>query len=567
MRKSISQKDLARAKLYLEYKKDIVKWAAECVYLPTPGGDMLCELYEPQKRVLTSFLKDNYLCLLKSRQTGFSTLSQIICAHMATFYSNVVIGIISRDSAESSDFNRKVLDILHKQPTWLRPTFRFENAQSFSTTKGTQLWTSAVSPANPGAVFRGKAITILIMDESAHVRLIDEAWTGIAPALSKAQNAAKLNGIPFGTIVLSTPNRTQGIGKWYFDRWTQAVANPDGLWKPHKIHWKEIPAFRDDPNWYSQQCEILENNPKKIAQELELQFVPAGGMFDETVYAKLQEQRELPTEKIRVNDVSDIWRFKEIDRKRFYIVGVDTASEFGRDWSAIQVLDYITMEQIMEFRGKLAVKDFSLILKRISGLVPNNFIIIENNSYGNQVCEEMFYDEHMNFNIYGSWKKILTPGSQHKMRKFQPGLSTNMKTRPLIMDALYNYVTEDPDSIASERLAMELVSLVDKGKGKVEADHGANDDLAMAYAFCCYARSFLKAESGQSLYTDNESGLEDPMEWMSGLNSNTPLKGASRSMAREDFNKRADQYLSKNFHKFAGQTVNMLDLIEGKKRK
>ena len=566
MLKSISQKDLYRAQKYLEYKNDIVKWAAECVYLPSPGGDILCELYEPQKRVLSSFLTDHYLCLLKSRQTGFSTLSQIICAHMATFYSNVVIGIVSRDSAESSDFNRKVLDILHKQPTWLQPTFKFENAQSFSTTKGTQLWTSAVSPANPGAVFRGKAITILIMDESAHVRLISEAWTGIAPALSKAQNAAKNRGIPFGTIILSTPNRTQGIGKWYFDRWTQAVANPDGLWKPHKIHWKEIPAFVNDPEWYGQQCELLENNPKKIAQELELQFVPAGGMFDERVYAKLQEQRELPLEKIRLNDSSDIWRFKEVDRKRFYLLGVDTASEFGSDYSTIQVCDYITMDQVMEFRGKLSVKEFSLILKRISSLVPNNFIIIENNSYGNQVCEEMFYDEYLSFNIYGSWKKILTPGSTHKMRKFQAGLNTNMKTRPLIMDALYNYVTEDPDSIASERLAMELVSLVDLGKGKVEADHGANDDLAMAYAFCCYARSYLKAESGQNMYTEDTTGQEDPLTWMSGMNNNAPLKSASRTMSRDGFNQRADQYLSKNFHKIAGQTVNMLDLINGKKK-
>lgn len=577
MKRKISSIDLERASKFIAYKNDITLWASEQVRIPLAGDDRLVDLYDPQKRVLNSFLKDHYLVLLKSRQTGFSTLCQIIVAFMATFYQNIVMGILSRDGSEASDFNRKVCDILTKQDKWLQPSFNnaqggFINAQSFKTTKGNQLWSSAISPSNPGSVFRGKAITLLIVDEAAHAKYIDEAWTGIGPALSKAQRDAKIKKIPYGTIILSSPNRTQGIGKWYFERWSQATSNPDGLWKPHKIHWKEIPMFKDDPTWYPEQCEVLENNPRKIAQELNLQFVPASGMFSEKVYNELQHLKSEIIEKTRINSESWMWRFAPIDRRKYYIIGVDTASEFGTDWSTIQVLEYEEMDQIIEYRGKTSVKEFASILKRIVGLVPHNFIVIENNSYGMAVCEELYMDNYQHYNVYGTWrnKPHMAGAPKTKEKIFQPGLNTNVKTRPLIMDALYKYVDENTSMIKSERLALELISLIDKGN-KVEADLGANDDLALAYAFCCYARHYLKeitVYKNTPTKQDQETIVDDPMNWMIGMNGGSPLKGQAKALRGnvDAFNKVADDYISKNFHKLQGSTVNVMDLIGNKKK-
>lgn len=567
MKKKISSKNLERAQLFLKYKEDVVFWSENCVYLPTSGGDKLVHLYEPQKKILKEFYDNHFLVLLKSRQTGFSTLSQIIVAHMATFYPNIVMGIISRDGNEASDFNRKVIDILDKQPKWLRPLFDpkkggFKNAQSFKTNNGSQLWSAAVSPANPGAVFRGKSLTLLIMDEAAHVRYIDEAWTGIGPSLAQAQNVAKKQGIPFGTIILSTPNRTEGIGKWYFQRWQQALGNPTGLWKPHKIYWKEIPDFINNPNWYQQQCEILGNDPKRIAQELELQFVPAGGIFPENVYKDLQNKGDKkPVEIIRISEGSELWRFKEVERNKYYLMGVDTASEFGEDFSTIQVVEFETMDQILEFKGKLAVREFVRILKFVAQLCPRHLIVIENNSYGTQVCEEMYAAaEQNNYSIYGKWVVHKIPGSQSKRKAFQPGISTNAKTRPLIMDALYTYVVENTNLVRSERLALELISLVDKGN-RIEADLGANDDLAMAYGFCCYARHYLKEALGNNI-CDQAPPEYNPINWIGELNENKPLQGAMRDAENINvFHKTADKYIDRNFDKLSGKTVNVFDLI------
>ena len=560
--KNISPEQIARGQLYLSYKNDIVKWAEECVYLPTSGADELVKLYIPQKRILSSFYTDHFLVLLKSRQTGFSTISQIIVSHIATFYNNCVMGIISRDGAEASDFNRKVMDIISKQPTWLQPGFKVENAQNFITKTGSQLWSSAISPSNPGKVFRGKAIVLLILDEAAHTKYIDEAWTGMAMSLSKAQDVARKKNLPFGTIVLSTPNKTQGIGKWYFQRWQQAVTDPTCIWKAHKIHWTEIPEFVENPLWYKQQCDLLGNDPGKIAQELELEFISTeNSIWPEYIQRELQQTREQPIEIINVTPKAQLWRFLEINRKRFYLVGVDTASDFGSDFSTIQVVDYETMEQVMEFKGKMPVKDFVGIVRFIVKIVPHNMIIVENNSYGNQVCEELFYDTGYHYNIYGAWKEVNLSGGG-KAKKFQPGLSTNVQTRPLIMDSLFTYVSEHTNMIKSNRLALELVGLADNGN-KIQADLGSTDDLVLAYAFCCYARQYLR----KTLNLDAESDIvqdeeyDESVDWIRGINT-SPLKIAAKEQSLSKFNKFAGEYVDKNLHKLGGE-VDMLKLIFG----
>ncbi len=72
----------------------------------------------------------------------------------------------------------------------------------------------------------------------------------------------------------------------------------------------------------------------------------------------------------------------------------------------------------------------------------------------------------------------------------RPGLTNTIKTRPLMIDALYSYITQYPESIKSERLALELTGLVSKSNGKIEADRGCHDDLALATACCFYVRKY-----------------------------------------------------------------------------
>ena len=71
-----------------------------------------------------------------------------------------------------------------------------------------------------------------------------------------------------------------------------------------------------------------------------------------------------------------------------------------------------------------------------------------------------------------------------------PGLQTTAKTRPLIIDALYSIITEFPEIIKSQRLVLELIGLISKPSGRVEADVGCHDDLALSAGLCFYVHKY-----------------------------------------------------------------------------
>lgn len=490
---NIKDKDLdflIKMAKWKEWKNDPLLFAEECVMVPAAGGNQLVKLYEPQKRVLKSFYKNNFLVLLKSRQVGQSFLSQVIAAHLVIFYDNVKIGILSRSGDEASDFAKKIKDIIKEIPyEWARPKkFSKDTARSFELPNGSAVYTGAVSMTNPASVFRGKSLTVLFVDEAAFIPKVDIAWTAVAPSLSKTQKVAKENGTPYGCIILSTPNKTTGIGEWYYKRWVQALSENggDGVWTPHKIHWKEIPDFANDPDWFNKQCELLENNPSKIAQELNLEFIGSEDAIFDVKTQRLLNQ--ITSDKSKLKEIpfsqgGKLWIFGDYDPKKFYIIGVDTASNSGEDYSTIEVLDYKTCEQVMEYRGKLEPKKFAEVLKTIAKMIPRNVIAIENSGgYGITVLNELQFDTLQEYNLYGEFRN-------EKTKKFVAGLNTNKRTRPMIIESMFNTVVNNPSTIKSENLAMELLALTNKN-GKVEADLGFHDDLVMAFAFACYVRAY-----------------------------------------------------------------------------
>ncbi|MFW9871846.1 MAG: hypothetical protein ACFFG0_02005 [Candidatus Thorarchaeota archaeon] len=480
--KTLANKYIAE---FLQCRASFDYFVRNYVYIELPGNDVLLSPYEKQTELIDLIERDKYILVLKSRQIGISTIIQAYSAWLAIFFDNVVIGIISKDGAEATDFARVIRGMVEKLPEWMKPPggllgrgFAKRTERSFILTNGSKVYASPVNPNAPDKTLRGKAITFLVIDEAAFVHYISSAWTSMVPALSTNQMQARKAGIPYGTIVLSTPNKTVGIGQWYFERYMKSISGSD-IFKPFVIHWKMIRELAEDPSWYKTQCELFDNDPRKIAQELELKFLPTeGSFFEAETVEKMQEACVTPVEKLQLFN-GQIWKFADAIRGKYYMIGVDTAPEHGHDKSAITVWDYETLEQVWEFQGKCRVLDFVKVVKVAAATYPG-LIIVESNSYGNQVVE------HLNASEYSH---MLYKEKRGK-NTFVPGLSTNAKTRPLMIDALYSYMTEFPESVRSERLALELTGLVSKSSGKVEADTGCTDDIALSAAVCMYVRKY-----------------------------------------------------------------------------
>ena len=470
---------------FLKCKADFHYFCRRYVLIEVPGRDVLLQPYRKQVELVNLIEQKHYVLVLKSRQIGISTIIQAYSCWLTIFYDNAVIGIVSKDGKEATDFARAIRGMVEKLPDWMKPPkgplgmgFAKRTEQSFILTNGSKVYASPVNPNAPDKTLRGKAITFLVIDEAAFIGHIDTAWTSLVPALSTNQMMAKKAKVPYGTIVLSTPNKTIGIGEWYFRRYSKAVSRED-IFEPFVIHWKMIPELADDSDWYKTQCELFDHNPRKIAQELELKFLPAeGSFFEAETVEKIQNATIEPTERLKLFN-GELWRFANPIPNRYYIMGVDTAPEHGEDKSAATVWDYETLEQVAEYRGKCKVLDFIKVVKVLATQYPG-MIVIESNSYGNQVVEQLNSSE-FSFMIYKEKR-----GKQTVL----PGLSTNTKTRPLMIDALYSYITQYPECVKSERLALELTGLVTKTNGKVEADTGCHDDLALATSCVFYVRKY-----------------------------------------------------------------------------
>jgi hypothetical protein len=467
-----------RLQEYFKCKSSFEYFCRKYIKLELPGGDRSMKPYQKQAELINMIHSIHNMLVLKSRQIGISTVIQAYIAWLVCFFKNAVIGIISKDGKEATDFSRATMAMIDKLPIWLSPKYKKRTEQQFILDNGCKCYATPVNPNHPERTLRGKAITFLVIDEAAFVPHIEDAWVGMVPALSTNQKHAREANVPYGTLILSTPNKTTGLGAWFYKRYQRSLTGDD-IFKNMVIHWKQIQELASDPLWYKTQCEMFGNNPKAIKQELDLVFLPTkGSFFDEITCEKLQKDKSDPIEISRIYG-GESWMFKKPEKGRYYLIGVDTAAEHGEDNSAITVWDYITLEQVWEYEGKLAVIDFVKVVKLACTKYPG-ILVVESNSYGNQVCEEIDRSDLTNM----LYKEKRTDN------KMVAGVSNNSKTRPLIIESLYSYITEFPELVKSKRLALELIGLVTKGTGKVEADVGCRDDLSLASACAFYVRKF-----------------------------------------------------------------------------
>ena len=480
--------DFARS--WLEYRSNPLKFIHEQVKIPLPGGSTPFRPYNKQIELVENFLKYHNLVILKSRQIGVSTIVQALIAWMVVFYDNVVVGVISRDGPEATDFARKVMGMLDELDSDFKPTYEKKTEQSFILDNKSALYVGIVNPSKPGAVFRGKTLTLLVVDEAAFISNMDEAYTAIVPALLKAHDVAKQRNLPYGTIIMSTPNGMVKEGKWFYDMWKFALSHPGDPFYPQKIYWKDIPEFANNPEWYEEQKKLFKYDEKKIAQELELTFIaPSTSFLDNATCEQLQKVHVPPIRKLDIREqnrkVGELWIWRDkISEDDQVVIGVDTATAFGSSKSAVQVIEINTMEQLAELEMKAEVSTLIHVLdKIILPMYPNALVVIEANSVGNQLIEYFSKSKWM-LNLY--MRPVQNPRLQ--IREYRPGLVNDSKIRPLLIESLYTCVTNFVEGIKSERLVMQLISLEDKG-GKVS---GSPDDLCLAYSFVAYIRQYAK---------------------------------------------------------------------------
>jgi hypothetical protein len=467
-----------------------------CMIQHPVRGKIQFQLYPFQEKTLTQFASQRYNIVLKSRQTGISTLSAGYSLWKMLFNSDFNVLVIATKQEVAKNLVTKVRVMHELLPSWLKGGSLEDNKLSLRLNNGSQIKAIASSP-DAG---RSEALSLLIFDEAAFIDDIDEIWASAQSTLSTGGSC----------IALSTPN---GVGNWFHRTWvgSEEGTNP---FNPISLHWTVHPERNQA--WRDEQTKLL--GVKISNQECDVSFISSGDTVIEpdTLMFYKETHCKDPIEKGYID--SNLWKWEYPDFNKSYMVVADVARGDGADYSTAHVIDIDTATQVAEYRGKLETKDFGNFLVSLSTEYNDALLVIENANIGWAVIQQVINREYKNLFYMSKDLKYVDVENQitNKYRAEERGLvagfSTTSKTRPLIISKLDEYFREKSVIIRSTRLIDELFTFIFIN-GRAEAMKGYNDDLVMAFGIGLWVRD--------TALRLRQQGINLTKQTLGGISTNT----------------------------------------------
>ena len=466
----MSQPDLKQlvAQEYIKCAKDPAYFMRKYCYIQHPKrGRILFNLYPFQESVLHLFRDENYIITLKSRQLGISTLAAGYSLWLMLFHKDKNVLALAITQATARNLVTKTIFMYENLPKWLQLPFTEKNKLSLRLKNGSKI---TAKSSNTDAA-RSEAVSLLLIDEAAFIDNIEETYTAAQQTLATGGQC----------MALSTPN---GIANWFHKTWVDAEAGDNGF-IPVKLPWTVHPER--DQTWRDEQDRKL--GVRAAAQECDCDFLTSGDTVIEPELLSFYEETFVqdPIEKRGVD--GNLWIWEEVDYQKSYMIIADVSRGDSTDYSTFHIFDIESCTQVGEYKGKLSPKEFGNVLVGVATEFNDALLVIENANIGWSTIEQVLAREYKNL-YYSSRSENETVESY--MAKFErdklvPGFTMSLKTRPLVIAKLTEYIREKSVTIKSKRTMAELRVFVWKN-GKPQAQIGYNDDLVMPLAVALYVR-------------------------------------------------------------------------------
>jgi intein/homing endonuclease len=196
----------------------------------------------------------------------------------------------------------------------------------------------------------------------------------------------------------------------------------------------------------------------------------------------------------------------------------DIATGTGVETSSLEVLDAATYEQVCEYKGMIATKNFGKLVKNVASYYNQAYVVIECNGIGEAVFNEVYY--HDTEPYYNLFMQSKTKNNMTRMT----GWITDTKTRKLQTNEFIDWFSVEglfeELKVYSKRLWMEMSTWIWDGSKPVH-DSGTTDDAIMAFSLALYLRakasnageSFLINENGEFIeYVEGKDNLEQTQD-------------------------------------------------------
>lgn len=471
-------------------KDEILRCARDPVYFinkyvrirhPTRGL-IPFKTFKYQDRTIEALLRKRFNVILKARQMGFTEIVSAFITWLMLFHPNQSVLCLATKSETAKQVIRRVRTALKKVPSWLLiADITVDNRTSIELGNGSFVKSIAKS-ADAG---RSEALSLLVVDEAAHIEGFDSIWTGIRPTISEGGRI----------IMLSTP---LGVGNVFEKTYTDATEGRNDfnpictMWYEHPDHISDLmideTTGRRTSSWFRTETKGL--SPREIAQEYECAFLASGDTFFTAELMGWVTDSLMP----QSNSEEGLHVFREPVPGRSYIMGVDSATGKAFDRSAFHVCDIETMEQVIEYDQRIEPNGFAGEADRIGRLYNNALMVVENNAVGLAVLEHLKLLAYPNLFYTRKGAKagdrLGDPGnaSEGSMdSKYVHGVSTQGTNRSFMLNKLEERLRTRAITVHSVRFRTEMETFV-WNNGRPEAKGGKRDDLIMAMAFLTWIR-------------------------------------------------------------------------------
>lgn len=166
-------------------------------------------LYYFQKEILKQFRNWEKIVLNKCRQTGLSSVLALIATYLLLFHNNENIAIISKTQKDSIDFLKKIKMNFQYIPSWLNISLVINNITQVSFSNNSECYAYARSLT----AARGSSVSTVILDELAFYgseTIVESIISSVSMAMAKVKHPL--------LVLCSTPNGTEGQGKYYYEQ-------------------------------------------------------------------------------------------------------------------------------------------------------------------------------------------------------------------------------------------------------------------------------------------------------------------------------------------------------------
>ena len=477
------------------------------------------DLFPDQVKLIEDYDLYNENIALKYRQAGVSTVTAAWISKRLAFANRnkpEKILIIANKLDTAVEMANKVRHFIEQWPNWVGIGFSSEknSARHFKLNNDCEVKAVATSKD----ALRGYTPTTLIFDEAAYIDADPDFWAASMASLSTGGKV----------VVISTPN---GYDPIYYEIYDQALRSMNDF-KITEMVWYRDPRYTKDlymvktkdmihyllnkeeyseddfidlshensyerdhqrvieyieegykpcSSWYEGMVKKLKYDKRKVSQEIESNFLGSGdNVFDSELLSNiLKNQLANPISKLMGNS---LWMFKEPENGHRYVAGVDVSRGDSEDFSTIQIIDFDTQEQVLEYVGKIPPDILAEVVFKWCSLYKAFVVVDLTGGMGvatSRKLQEMNYPSlyYDNIDNNNKWKY------DSKMADKIPGINFNNKRVQMI--ASFEEALRHEFKIYSNRLYNEMNTFI-YINGRPDHQKGHHDDCIMAIAMATY---------------------------------------------------------------------------------